>query len=153
PAHRGRAFAPRDGARRPRRPSRTTASPPVPQGKPVGMVIALQSPVATKGGGRASRPMPARLTTASGTGLSRLEGSGSGRFFLARVLRGRHTPMHDGSGPLSPRSRIVLAGHGMVGQKFLECLAESGADVDVTVLCEEPRAAYDRVHLTDFFSG
>jgi nitrite reductase (NADH) large subunit len=25
--------------------------------------------------------------------------------------------------------------------------------LDVTVLCEEPRAAYDRVHLTEFFSG
>ncbi|MFG6433155.1 nitrite reductase large subunit NirB [Roseateles sp. LYH14W] len=50
---------------------------------------------------------------------------------------------------------IVLIGHGMVGQKFLECLAEShaGADVQVTVLCEEPRPAYDRVHLSEFFSG
>ncbi|MFG6414769.1 nitrite reductase large subunit NirB [Roseateles sp. DC23W] len=50
---------------------------------------------------------------------------------------------------------IVLIGHGMVGQKFLECLAEgpAAADVQVTVLCEEPRPAYDRVHLSEFFSG
>jgi len=50
---------------------------------------------------------------------------------------------------------IVLIGHGMVGQKFLESLAESHAasDVQVTVLCEEPRPAYDRVHLSEFFSG
>ncbi len=50
---------------------------------------------------------------------------------------------------------IVLIGHGMVGQKFLESLAEgpAAADVQVTVLCEEPRAAYDRVHLSEFFSG
>ncbi|MBW8844440.1 MAG: nitrite reductase large subunit [Burkholderiales bacterium] len=50
---------------------------------------------------------------------------------------------------------IVLIGHGMVGQKFLESLAEgsAGADVQVTVLCEEPRPAYDRVHLSEFFSG
>ncbi|MFT7774637.1 nitrite reductase large subunit NirB [Roseateles sp.] len=50
---------------------------------------------------------------------------------------------------------IVLIGHGMVGQKFLESLAESaaGADIRVTVLCEEPRAAYDRVHLSEFFAG
>ncbi len=50
---------------------------------------------------------------------------------------------------------IVLIGHGMVGQKFLESLAEGPAatDVQVTVLCEEPRAAYDRVHLSEFFSG
>ncbi|MDR5824696.1 nitrite reductase large subunit NirB [Caballeronia sp. LZ043] len=50
--------------------------------------------------------------------------------------------------------RIVVIGHGMVGHKFLEALAESGNDaVQVTVLCEEPRAAYDRVHLTEFFTG
>ena len=50
---------------------------------------------------------------------------------------------------------IVLIGHGMVGQKFLESLADSpvAADVHVTVLCEEPRPAYDRVHLSEFFSG
>ena len=50
---------------------------------------------------------------------------------------------------------IVLIGHGMVGQKFLEALAKSPAagDVRVTVLCEEPRPAYDRVHLSEFFSG
>jgi nitrite reductase (NADH) large subunit len=50
---------------------------------------------------------------------------------------------------------IVLIGHGMVGQKFLESLAEgpAAADVRVTVLCEEPRPAYDRVHLSEFFSG
>ncbi|MDR5882591.1 nitrite reductase large subunit NirB [Caballeronia sp. LZ032] len=50
--------------------------------------------------------------------------------------------------------KIVVIGHGMVGHKFLEALAESGNDaVQVTVLCEEPRAAYDRVHLTKFFTG
>ncbi|HEY1131637.1 MAG TPA: nitrite reductase large subunit NirB [Roseateles sp.] len=50
---------------------------------------------------------------------------------------------------------IVLIGHGMVGQKFLESLAEgpAGTDLRVTVLCEEPRAAYDRVHLSEFFAG
>jgi len=42
----------------------------------------------------------------------------------------------------------------MVGHKFLEALSDSGAaDLQVTVLCEEPRAAYDRVHLSEFFSG
>ncbi|CAL8476546.1 nitrite reductase large subunit NirB [Caballeronia sp. S22] len=50
--------------------------------------------------------------------------------------------------------KIVVIGHGMVGHKFLECLAESGNEaLHVTVLCEEPRAAYDRVHLTEFFTG
>jgi nitrite reductase (NADH) large subunit len=50
--------------------------------------------------------------------------------------------------------KIIVVGHGMVGHKFLESLAETGLpDVQVTVLCEEPRAAYDRVHLSEFFSG
>lgn len=50
--------------------------------------------------------------------------------------------------------KIVVVGHGMVGHKFLESLAETGMqDVDVTVLCEEPRPAYDRVHLSAYFSG
>jgi len=50
--------------------------------------------------------------------------------------------------------KIVVVGHGMVGHKFLEALAESGLQgAEVTVLCEEPRAAYDRVHLSEFFSG
>ncbi|MFF0832684.1 MULTISPECIES: nitrite reductase large subunit NirB [unclassified Streptomyces] len=50
---------------------------------------------------------------------------------------------------------IVLVGHGMVGQRFLEALAERGltATHRVVVLCEEPRPAYDRVRLTSYFSG
>jgi nitrite reductase (NADH) large subunit len=50
--------------------------------------------------------------------------------------------------------KILVIGHGMVGHKFLESLDESGVrDAEVIVLCEEPRAAYDRVHLSEFFSG
>jgi nitrite reductase (NADH) large subunit len=50
--------------------------------------------------------------------------------------------------------KIVVVGHGMVGHKFLESLAEAGLkDAEVTVLCEEPRPAYDRVHLSEYFSG
>ena len=50
--------------------------------------------------------------------------------------------------------KIIVIGHGMVGHKFLESLAESQADhLDITVLCEEPRPAYDRVHLSEFFAG
>lgn len=49
---------------------------------------------------------------------------------------------------------IVVIGHGMVGHKFLESLAEAGLrEAQVTVLCEEPRPAYDRVHLSEFFAG
>ncbi|GAA4028663.1 nitrite reductase large subunit NirB [Actimicrobium antarcticum] len=50
--------------------------------------------------------------------------------------------------------KILVIGHGMVGHKFLESLTDNGLhDAEVTVLCEEPRAAYDRVHLSEFFSG
>ncbi|MFJ3100268.1 nitrite reductase large subunit NirB [Streptomyces sp. NPDC086835] len=50
---------------------------------------------------------------------------------------------------------IVVVGHGMVGQRFLEALAERGVTerARVVVLCEEPRPAYDRVRLTSYFSG
>ncbi|MBA5222700.1 nitrite reductase large subunit NirB [Streptomyces griseoaurantiacus] len=50
---------------------------------------------------------------------------------------------------------LVLVGHGMVGQRFLEALAARGltATHRVVVLCEEPRPAYDRVQLTSYFSG
>ncbi|SNT24733.1 assimilatory nitrite reductase (NAD(P)H) large subunit precursor [Noviherbaspirillum humi] len=50
--------------------------------------------------------------------------------------------------------KILVIGHGMVGHKFLESLNEAGIrDAEVTVLCEEPRPAYDRVHLSEFFAG
>ncbi|MBT2368228.1 nitrite reductase large subunit [Streptomyces sp. ISL-10] len=50
---------------------------------------------------------------------------------------------------------IVVVGHGMVGQRFLEALADRGVTerARVVVLCEEPRPAYDRVRLTSYFSG
>ncbi|MDM0079676.1 nitrite reductase large subunit NirB [Variovorax sp. J31P179] len=50
--------------------------------------------------------------------------------------------------------KIAVIGHGMVGHKFLEQLHELGlSQAQVTVLCEEPRPAYDRVHLSEFFAG
>ncbi|MES2074029.1 MAG: nitrite reductase large subunit NirB [Pseudomonadota bacterium] len=48
--------------------------------------------------------------------------------------------------------KIIVIGHGMVGHKFLESLGDS-SDMQVTVLCEESRPAYDRVHLSEYFSG
>ncbi|MFJ8046401.1 nitrite reductase large subunit NirB [Kitasatospora sp. NPDC096147] len=51
---------------------------------------------------------------------------------------------------------LVLVGHGMVGQRLLAALAERGAfehDWRAVVLAEEPRPAYDRVHLTARFTG
>ena len=50
--------------------------------------------------------------------------------------------------------RIIVVGHGMVGQRFLEALTKDGtADLSITMLAEEPRLAYDRVNLSKFFSG
>ncbi|GAA1245089.1 nitrite reductase large subunit NirB [Kitasatospora nipponensis] len=63
------------------------------------------------------------------------------------------TPTHT---PTSrPWQDLVLIGHGMVGQRFLEALVEQpgAAGRRITVLAEEPRPAYDRVHLTSWFSG
>lgn len=53
------------------------------------------------------------------------------------------------------KSRIVVVGNGMVGHKFLEALADRGGHelFEIVVLCEEPRAAYDRVYLSAYFSG
>ncbi|APE22192.1 MULTISPECIES: nitrite reductase large subunit NirB [Streptomyces] len=58
---------------------------------------------------------------------------------------------------------LVLIGHGMVGHRLLEALAERGALADpavpdgpgwrVTVLAEEDVPAYDRVHLSSVFTG
>lgn len=52
------------------------------------------------------------------------------------------------------RQRLLVVGNGMVGQKYLTELVAANLheEYQVTVLCEEARAAYDRVHLTDYFS-
>ena len=52
-------------------------------------------------------------------------------------------------------SKLVIAGNGMVGHRLIELLhdADGAAGWDVTVFGEEPRIAYDRVHLSDYFSG
>ena len=53
--------------------------------------------------------------------------------------------------------RVAVIGNGMVGQRFLEQLVrqakDNGQACDITVFCEEPRPAYDRVQLTSYFSG
>lgn len=50
--------------------------------------------------------------------------------------------------------KLVMIGHGMVGHKFIESLLEKADDeLEVTIIAEEPRIAYDRVHLTEYFSG
>lgn len=41
----------------------------------------------------------------------------------------------------------------MVGHHFVDQLAQMEFDAEITVLCAEPRLAYDRVHLSEYFSG
>jgi nitrite reductase (NADH) large subunit len=51
--------------------------------------------------------------------------------------------------------RLVVVGNGMVGHKLVELLVERGLHQSwqITVLGEEPRPAYDRVHLSEVFAG
>src|SRR5690606_35164364 len=53
------------------------------------------------------------------------------------------------------KPNLIVVGNGMVGQRFLQCIAEKNLTTvfNVITFCEEPRPAYDRVHLTEFFSG
>ncbi len=48
---------------------------------------------------------------------------------------------------------VVVVGNGMVGYKFCEKLRAKSAAFNLVVFGDEPRPAYDRVHLSAFFSG
>ncbi|MGZ5134004.1 MAG: nitrite reductase large subunit NirB [Flavitalea sp.] len=48
---------------------------------------------------------------------------------------------------------IVVIGNGMVGHKFCEKLVNKTPQFKIVVFGEEPRPAYDRVHLTEYFNG
>ena len=56
---------------------------------------------------------------------------------------------------MTSRRTLVIAGHGMVSHRFVQAAIERGLTkrYDVVVVGEEPRAAYDRVALTSFFSA
>ena len=53
------------------------------------------------------------------------------------------------------KQKLVVVGNGMVGHRFLEGMVESPAydRFAIITFCEEVRPAYDRVHLSDYFSG
>ncbi len=59
----------------------------------------------------------------------------------------------------STKKRIVVVGNGMVGHKYLELLADQLDErgerdqYELVTFCEESRVAYDRVHLSAYFSG
>ena len=50
-------------------------------------------------------------------------------------------------------SRVIVVGNGMVGYKFCEKLRSRSKQHEIIVYGEEPRPAYDRVHLSNYFSG
>ena len=54
---------------------------------------------------------------------------------------------------MSTRSKLVVLGNGMVGHRFLQRLVGGGgaSRFSVTVFCDEPRVAYDRVNLSKLF--
>ncbi len=54
---------------------------------------------------------------------------------------------------MSHKQRLLVVGNGPVGHQFLESIVESGCatDYQITIIGEEPRPAYDRVHLTAWF--
>lgn len=56
---------------------------------------------------------------------------------------------------MSNKQTLVVIGNGMVGQHFLASLVASSAkeQYHIVTFCEEPRPAYDRVHLSSFFTG
>jgi nitrite reductase (NADH) large subunit len=53
------------------------------------------------------------------------------------------------------KQRVVVVGNGMVGHRFIEYLLESPAkdQFEIVTFSEESRLAYDRVHLSAFFTG
>lgn len=53
------------------------------------------------------------------------------------------------------KTNLVIIGNGMVGHRFVEELIDKkqSDQFNVTIFCEEPRVAYDRVHLSSYFSG
>jgi nitrite reductase (NADH) large subunit len=51
------------------------------------------------------------------------------------------------------KTKVVIVGNGMVGHRFLERVIATGAAdrFEITLFCEEPRLAYDRVNLSKLF--
>jgi len=54
---------------------------------------------------------------------------------------------------MSSKPVVVVIGNGMVGHKFCEKLMAATSSFQLVVFGEEPRPAYDRVHLSEYFNG
>lgn len=51
------------------------------------------------------------------------------------------------------QTKVVVIGNGMVGYKFCEKIINKSSEFNLIIFGEEPRRAYDRVHLSEYFSG
>jgi len=51
------------------------------------------------------------------------------------------------------KKTVVVVGNGMVGYKFCEKLITKSSHFNLIVFGEEPRHAYDRVHLSEYYAG
>ncbi|RKS85776.1 assimilatory nitrite reductase (NAD(P)H) large subunit precursor [Orbus hercynius] len=53
------------------------------------------------------------------------------------------------------KTNLAIIGNGMVGHRFVEELIDKKQSdkFKITIFCDEPRVAYDRVHLSSYFSG
>ncbi|MEZ9705043.1 nitrite reductase large subunit [Vibrio breoganii] len=52
------------------------------------------------------------------------------------------------------KQRVIVVGNGMVGHKYIETLLQQKRDdIEIITFSEEPHLAYDRVHLTSYFTG
>ena len=52
------------------------------------------------------------------------------------------------------KTNLVIIGNGMVGHRFVEEIIDKmqSDQFNITIFCQEPRVAYDRVHLSSYFS-
>lgn len=74
---------------------------------------------------------------------------------IAPCSEGDTAPCRERAGFGSSRRSLLVVGNGMVSHRFCEKLVEYDRQgtYRVTVVGEEPRPAYDRVHLTSYFTG
>jgi nitrite reductase (NADH) large subunit len=56
---------------------------------------------------------------------------------------------------MSSKQKVIVVGNGMVGHRFIEYLLahEKAGEFSITTFSEESRLAYDRVHLSAYFTG
>ena len=65
------------------------------------------------------------------------------------------TQRHAAGKSMMSKPLLTVVGHGMVGHHFLEQIVSRGLhqQYHIVVYGDEPQMAYDRVHLTEYFSG